>query len=609
MTGTIAVLSSSELVSLTMRCRHLKKRWKKTKSMVQITASTKSLLQAAVDKLYPYSYVETQAMSTEAAAREIAPFLFKLSEDDDPPPWMQQLSNRFKRTVKEGILFRPQIVSELRQEIKSKFHNETLHDEMGFFVQGPQGVGKSHSLVSLAYDIELERRKKRSPYHVTFVTNCNKWWSVQDFLGVVFSSLGVNDDEVKFHVSEVKTNYDVEALVKVIDSMLCEKNIKWIFIFDQVNALFARTEHQELKDVHKLPFPYNVIPKIRRAGRILSTISASANNEVSHREGHMGFQPYSHTSQWSLDEVQKIIGGDRVLNKLPQTGLIPLQVSNLMSWGDTYEGKTREDISQSVLKLYDQVNSQALKKKLFHTFVVETLLKSTTASVVVDRKYFLGTRTQGRTLYEPLFPLVEEVYMSCFWDMVMKYINENERLLLNVCARPGVDQGSRGRHFELIVIQRCIKAQFHVKDGEKTILIPHFVHQFTGKELPDKEDPLLLSDTMLVPYDPNFGAVDFLLICGSRVIGVQVHVGKHKETATSFEGMCRAAGWQERFDKIELWYLSPTEQTKGLVTSLVGTHRCQATRNSPSQWSIDISAKTISDFSCLKNIAWPTTSN
>ena len=68
--------------------------------------------------------------------------------------------------------------------------------------------------------------------------------------------------------------------------------------------------------------------------------------------------------------------------------------------------------------------------------------------------------------YDPLFPLVEEVYTGKFWDDVMAYIEKHEEELVQVCKNPDVDQGSRDRHFELIVIRRCMKGRFDVPVNE-----------------------------------------------------------------------------------------------------------------------------------------------
>jgi hypothetical protein len=181
----------------------------------------------------------------------------------------------------------------------------------------------------------------------------------------------------------------------------------------------------------------------------------------------------------------------------------------------------------------------------------------------------------------------------------MKFVHENEQSLLAVCANQSVDQGSRGRHFELIVIQRCQRGPFTISGEAATI--SHNLRRIEGKVLPDDYGPNN-NDGLLVPRDPNFKTIDMVWKIGTRVIGVQVHISTHKDTVTAFEGLCKQAGWHKRFVTIEMWFLGPTEEAKSLMAGFVGTHRCRTTRNSNEEWTIKVSAKTIGNISCLSNL-------
>jgi hypothetical protein len=133
------------------------------------------------------------------------------------------------------------------------------------------------------------------------------------------------------------------------------------------------------------------------------------------------------------------------------------------------------------------------------------------------------------------------------------------------------------------------------------------LRRFEGNGLPDDYGP---NDTagLLVPCDTNFKAIDMVWKIGTRVIGVQVHISTHEDTVTAFEGLCRQANWHKRFNTIEMWFLCPNEEAKRLVAQFAGTHRCRTTRSNSNEalWTINVSAKTIADISCLSNLTWPT---
>lgn len=101
-----------------------------------------------------------------------------------------------------------------------------------------------------------------------------------------------------------------------------------------------------------------------------------------------------------------------------------------------------------------------------------SLLRGETSTDIYDRKYFVDVSPiQGRHRYEPLYPLVEEMYLSVCWKDLLTYVHENERDLLDVSANPSVDQVSRGRHFELIVIQRCRRAPFTIPGDSQLLFL------------------------------------------------------------------------------------------------------------------------------------------
>jgi hypothetical protein len=90
------------------------------------------------------------------------------------------------------------------------------------------------------------------------------------------------------------------------------------------------------------------------------------------------------------------------------------------------------------------------------------------------------------------------------------------------------------------------------------------------------------------------------------VIGIEVHISTHKDSVVAFKGLCRTAGWHERFEMIKMWYLGSTAEARDRVARFAGMQTCRTTRNSNEEWTIDVSAKTIDDKSCLWNDPlWP----
>jgi hypothetical protein len=80
--------------------------------------------------------------------------------------------------------------------------------------------------------------------------------------------------------------------------------MKWVFIFDQINRIFDRPDFQKTKDVGDLPFPFLMMTRALKPGRIISIICGSANNVMSHREYHEGFKVFEHPTHYDKDEIE-----------------------------------------------------------------------------------------------------------------------------------------------------------------------------------------------------------------------------------------------------------------------------------------------------------------
>ena len=86
---------------------------------------------------------------------------------------------------------------------------------------------------------------------------------------------------------------------------------------------------------------------------------------------------------------------------------------------------------------------------------------------------------------------------------------------------------------------------------------------------------------------------------------------KHNDESSDFAGLCRQAGWFEKFDWIELIYLSPEEDVTNLVESRVTppTFNVRPTQHerAAGQPCRQIRRRALSKdaIACLQDLQWP----
>jgi Mrp family chromosome partitioning ATPase len=97
-------------------------------------------------------------------------------------------SDSFVKTVSTGILYRETIVDELTEKIEQAFSLDVMS---GVMVKGPQGVGKSHSLVNLALTLQASGN-----YLVTFIPDCDQWTDSGFLLQMICASFGTQLESV-----------------------------------------------------------------------------------------------------------------------------------------------------------------------------------------------------------------------------------------------------------------------------------------------------------------------------------------------------------------------------------------------------------------------------
>lgn len=175
---------------------------------------------------------------------------------DDLSYWKGNVrSERFKKTLDDGILYRPEIVRELVQKVESALVSSVSE---GIVVKGPQGSGKSHSLVNLVHKLMYGSNNK---YLVAFIPDCEKWSTVDDLLGAICGSFGMSVDLMNSQVqgNNILDKRILHSLIANVDSILCKMDKKWVFVFDQINRIFVRPEISHCKDVGVFAFPFHWI--------------------------------------------------------------------------------------------------------------------------------------------------------------------------------------------------------------------------------------------------------------------------------------------------------------------------------------------------------------
>jgi hypothetical protein len=153
---------------------------------------------------------------------------------------------------------------------------------------------------------------------------------------------------------------------------------------------------------------------VMNGGRIISIISAVANNEVSYVDKHAAFTEFNHISSMTREEIKMLNDGiTDTLGAIKEcTGNVPLYVSKYMkaenevTFFADQEEKIRSDIEILIKCSPDP--------KLVKDNVVMMLNggRFPTEPKYYDRKYFVK---QMDNTYPPLFPLAGKVWQDVAW--------------------------------------------------------------------------------------------------------------------------------------------------------------------------------------------------
>jgi len=286
------------------------------------------------------------------------------------------------------------------------------------------------------------------------------------------------------------------------------------------------------------------------------------------------------------------------------TGLCPLQVSEYLDKGpNCYVEDSIEDVHIEIAKLWRETKEVEDQKAIAANAI--SCLLSIPVNVrgrMYDKKYSVVSDGYLR----PLFPVVLHAYRSFFWEKLMDYVDKQESELLATCANPSMTNDTRGRLFELIVISRFQKKQI-VAEKPSEVVLPGTVdtgYVFETQQLPH---PLQMGkNSLFVPRNSNFPAIDLILKEDKSVWAIQVHVSDHPDVLPKFKSMCENQGWFESFDNIFLVYLSPSPDVTARLSCLPAnpSRRKRQRLAKETKPEIQVSALSVSYFECLKDLQW-----
>jgi hypothetical protein len=102
---------------------------------------------------------------------------------------------RFRDTLVDGLLYRPNVTNEIYSKVLDLLERQV---PAGLMIKGPQGIGKSHSIVNLA-----RKLLSTGSFVVTIVPYCGKWGDTKFLVDSICSSFGAHfeDDQMtSFHL-------------------------------------------------------------------------------------------------------------------------------------------------------------------------------------------------------------------------------------------------------------------------------------------------------------------------------------------------------------------------------------------------------------------------
>jgi hypothetical protein len=261
---------------------------------------------------------------------------------------------------------------------------------------------------------------------------------------------------------------------------------------------------------------------------------------MAYKEHHEGFVEYNHRTDMIDHELCLLFDGINEMNVrevIDSSGGVPLYAMLYAQQPQTFQAEVNESVLYSLDRLRPSNDHQIPEWMLVRDSIFASIFGTKSSSTRYDKKFLVREKAnEAGTLwrYKALFPAVLAAYRQHLWDDLMKYVEEKEVHLLEVCRSHDTTNDTRGRLFEAIVIRRCQSHGVTIVVGDEDQSVGPCSSSFAGNFLPE-----IASTSQVcihIPYDPNFPAIDFILKIGRSVFGVQVHVSSHPDVTPSFFG-------------------------------------------------------------------------
>jgi hypothetical protein len=464
------------------------------------------------------------------------------------------------------VLYRANITDDLFELVEDSFESR-----LGTMVTGPQGIGKSHSLVNLVLKLQASGK-----YLVTFIPDCSQWCTIDFLLLAICGSFGIDPGpngiglDVPTQGSSWALDVDLDDIIEAISSELVANSKKWGFAFGEVSHLFSRDFGASQSKIRYLPYPFSLVQHVVKPG-VTSVFSASWS-DIGFFINNKGFRDFKHVTEMSDSELNALFL--RVPDVALKGTLDPIK--KLAGGVPQYVKKYLE--VRDPVKFVDAIIKEIhpwLQKMMEDDWVWKMQLNSIICCVLgikadphsfYDMKYLIRRGDPGSPFYEPLFPAVVDAYRSHFVEEILQHVEDKGGFLRLSSARSTSPDGI-GRLLQYSVIQRILKdgisldlflrghgikgCRFTIVDGS---LLPVWPPEERG---------------MWVPRDSHFPAINFFVKCKSLVVAFQVHVSQPKHAANTFFEMCKASDWFVPGRQVILVYLSPSVKAKKDAGKLV----------------------------------------
>ena len=485
--------------------------------------------------------------------------LYKIDDVFGKPYWNELPSDRFKFTNFHGVLYRPDIVNEIVPRIEKELRKTFCAS--GLMIKGPYGSGKSHSIVNV-----VRKLQSTGNYLVTFIPDCKNWTTSYDLIEAICLSIGTSAEAHGIRKAEEIIPTTLMKLIDDVTKALKALGKQWIFVFDQINHLYAR--FPDRKYMSSFPFPFYLVEIVMVNGRITTIISVSSDNEIPHKciFDRTNFLEYTHRTDMTIEELKIVHPGTTDFEE-QLTGYVPLFVRELLCDDiskATFIESVNTDVESSLRTLMRQnIHSRSITSLNYDMCQILFGCEFYQSLFRYDKKYFIEkyNRTLKTWTYQSLSPLVEDATRIFFWNDLITYVTLNESKLLHVMCQSYTANDKRGVIFKSLLAQRC---RLHgvcatiVDLQQQTVIIEVNAVEFQGLTLRHIDDSEI-AEGVFIPTNGKFPVVDMVWKSGNCVYGVQVHISSDQiDVAEKFWDLCNEASWFEKYE-IYLLYLSPND--------------------------------------------------